>query len=130
MSLGVCLGDDLVANDVDHRARGEPHRVREEWCGQLDCPGAEECQGNLDESGTDARDRRVEQASEPSVQGCYGDSQPFGDILDSDGYHQRYRVAEVTRTESDAYCEPFRHIVEGDRDDKQDYGGDPPVLKG
>jgi hypothetical protein len=50
LPLRVRLRTDLVAYGVGHRARSEPHRVRQQRLGYLDCPSAEEGRGNLNES--------------------------------------------------------------------------------
>ena len=112
VTLTMRLGHDLVADDVEHRAGGEAHRIGKERLCRLDSPGPEDGERDLDEPGPHPHQARIEVGSQAKVECGHRNGKSFWNILDADGQHQLRCVPEITRAEAHSDGKALWNIVE------------------
>src|SRR5690606_27869283 len=128
MRPAVRLGDDLVADDEQHRAGGDAEDRRQRGLGDHDRRGADHAAEGLDETG-EARDREPDAPRIADREQRYGDGQALRNVLQPDAEPERRAVRDIAAGETDADGHAFGKVVQRDRDHEQPKAAEPRSLR-
>ena len=114
----MSLGDDFIADDEEHRTRGNPEDDRDRRLGEPYGRSPDDSAHRFDEAGQTANPERAPFAITDREQRDRH-RQSFRNVLRADAQPERQTIGDVLARKADTDGHPFRKVVQCNRNDKQ-----------